>query len=543
MKPVHKAPGSRERFGRPRGRVLFMRFSNNRSKPLSDPSPQAQSARRGIFSRFTGDRSGAIALIFGIALIPMLIGAGIAVDLSRAFLVKNRLGQALDAAALAVGSSTLTDEDELKQLAQDYFNANYSASELGTPGVLNVTITNKRVSIQASAELDTTLLALAGHHKLNVNNSVEVVKELRNLEVVMVLDNTGSMNSNGKLAALKTAATELVNTLVGEQPETEMLKFGLVPFSAAVNVGSQYASASWIDTTKLNSLHGIQFRNTANVFTMYDKITNKSWNGCVEARPAPHDVLDTVPTTSNGDSLWVPYFAPDEPDNGAAEANGYSDYPNNYLNDNVAESNDNLTTRQNKKNKYNSQSVSGSGPHYNCANAPLTPLTSDKTEILSSINNMAAGGYTLIPLGLGWGWRVASPDEPFTEGADYDDDDTDKAIILLTDGLNNIGSTTNHNNSRYNGYGYVAQGRLGTTSANAAQSALDDRTTELCNNIKAQGILIYTITFQLNDTDTQNLFRNCATDASKYFNSPSNSQLQATFQAIANDLGKLRIAR
>lgn len=508
-----------------------------------DEKPSPFKSVRKIVRRFTQNKSGAIAIIFGLTLIPILLGAGAAVDYSRAMKVKNRLSNALDAAALAVGASSETDSTILKKIADDFFKANFPATELGVPGTLNVVVTNKKVTLSASASLDTVIMGLAGFHTVSVSSNVEVIKELRGLEVVMVLDNTGSMNSSGKLATLKTAAAQLVNTLTGEQPDPTKLKFGLVPFSAAVNVGSQYQNSGWIDTGKLNSLHGIQFAGNENVFTMFNKISNKSWNGCVEARPTPHDVLDTTPTTSNGDTLWVPYFAPDEPDYNAAQANGYGSYPNNYMSDQVTSSNNNLTFRQALETKYNNTSVNGAGPHYNCANAPLSPLNGNISTTLTAINNMTAGGYTLIPLGLAWGWRVISPGSPFTQGVAYDDEDTDKAIILLTDGLNNIGSKNNHNKSRYNGYGFVQQGRLDTTSSSQAQAKLDTKTTELCTNIKATGVIVYTITFQLNNTATQNLFRNCATDPSKYFNSPTNSQLAATFQAIAKDLGKLRISK
>jgi len=490
----------------------------------------------GLVSRFGKDRSGAIAIMFGIAVIPILIGAGVAVDYSRALTVKNRLSQAIDAAALAVGASKETDEDVLKQMAKDYFAANYSPYELGTPGALQITFADKKITIAATAELPTTLMNLVGITKMDVGSNVEVSKELRRLEVVMVLDNTGSMGSGGKIDALKSAATDLVNILAAEQPDQDKLKFGLVPFSAAVKVGTAYQNSGWIDVGKQNSLHGIQFENTDNVFDVYNKLSNRSWSGCVEARPSPLDVSDTPPVA--GDTLWVPYFAPDEP-NGS----GIWGYSNSYLSDNT--SNSNLDYRQKKSNKYDAQSVSSSskGPQYNCVTAPIAPLSGDTTEVLNAIQAMDANGYTLIPLGLAWGWRVISPEEPFTEGVAYTEKDTDKAIILLTDGLNNIGAQGNHNKSRYNGYGFVAQGRLGTTSSSQAQNALDTRTSTLCTNIKATGVIVYTITFQLDDDDTETLFRNCATDPSKYYNSPSNAELQTAFKAIAKDLGKLRLSK
>ncbi len=66
-----------------------------------------------------------------------------------------------------------------------------------------------------------------------------------------------------------------------------------------------------------------------------------------------------------------------------------------------------------------------------------------------------------------WGWRVISPTEPFTEGVAYDDDTWQKVIIVLTDGANTIDDESTHNGSNYSAYGYLNEGRLGTTSSTA----------------------------------------------------------------------------
>ena len=74
-----------------------------------------------------------------------------------------------------------------------------------------------------------------------------------------------------------------------------------------------------------------------------------------------------------------------------------------------------------------------------------------------------------------------------------------------------------------------------------AENTLDSRTTEVCNAIKAEVILIYTITFQVDSNSARNLMRNCATDSSKYFDSPNAATLTQTFRAIGKELSNLRI--
>ena len=56
-------------------------------------------------------------------------------------------------------------------------------------------------------------------------------------------------------------------------------------------------------------------------------------------------------------------------------------------------------------------------------------------------------------------------------------------------------------------------------------------------------MLIYTITFQLADGPIKDLMRNCATEPEMYYDTPTNDQLQAVFQAIAKGLNKLRISK
>ena len=61
--------------------------------------------------------------------------------------------------------------------------------------------------------------------------------------------------------------------------------------------------------------------------------------------------------------------------------------------------------------------------------------------------------------------------------------------------------------------------------------------------MKANGIVVYTITFQLEDPDTNDLFRDCASGSARYFKSPSSESLETAFTTIANDLSTLRLSQ
>ncbi len=492
-----------------------------------------------VIGEYRRNRQGNVAIIFALALMPIMAAAGVGVDLSRAYLVRAHLTQALDAAGLAVAGSPGVSEEQLKTLAQDFFNANYPNTEIGVPGELQLTLGNNVVTLSATATLPTALLGVFGIDELDVGSEVEVTRENKALEIVMVLDNTGSMGSSGKLDAMKDAATSLVNILFGDNPDLEKLHIGLVPFAAGVNVGTDFPTTA-LDMTGASSIHdeNFDFSTDPNVDTLWDlygQINNRSWEGCVQTRPEPLDELDTPPTAGTPDTFWVPWFAPDE--------RNRNRYVNNYLSDVVSGSD---AVRQRDIGKYDGAWVNSSsrGPDAGCTMRPITRLTNDKELLIDNIDAMNASGVTHIPVGLSWGWRVVSPGEPFTEGRPYDDDSVDKAIVLLTDGSNVLGRLNNDlNRSRYTAYGYISQGRLGTTNAWDAEARLDPKTAEVCQNIKDEGIRLYTITFKVSDSDTQALMEECATSPALYFDSPSNEELQSVFQAIARDLSNLRLSK
>jgi Flp pilus assembly protein TadG len=484
----------------------------------------------GLVPRFRRDRGGNVAIIFALSVIPVLLVVGSAVDLSRAYIVKSRLGEALDHAALAVGSNHYLTQAQMTVIANDYFNANYPADELGAPGALNLSFTSSSVTITAQANLKTTFMALAGMDNITVASLSEVSLDQQSLEVALVLDNTGSMASGGRLNSLKYAAKTFIDMLYVNPAVSAGIKVSLVPFSGSVNIGS--GNTAWMDTAANSSIHGENFTGSTNIFTLYNNITNRSWNGCVEARPSPLDVSDTPPTS--GDSKWVPYFWPDEPDTGAP-------YWYSYAPDGIAGT---PQVRQSYPGKYAGLTISGSyDPSLGCRIQPITPLSNSKNALKNSIDAMTAHGTTVIPIGLAWGWRTISPGAPFTTGKAYSDKANTKAIILLTDGENDIAAIPNHNKSAYSGYGYIGMGRLGTTDHATAMAELNTRTQTVCNNIKAKNILLYTITFHANSSTIQNLMRGCASEPHKYFDSPSNADLDKIFKEIAKDLLNVRISK
>lgn len=469
-----------------------------------------------FFKRFGRDQAGMTLPLLGASLFVLAGFAGVATDVARQQLVQARLSYALDAAGLAAGTTVSTTN--LTAEATKYLNANFPAGYMeATAPSLSATTSNNNmvINLTASTTMPTTFMGIFGINQLTVTATSQITRATSGLELVMVLDNTGSMASSGKLTALKSAATSLVNILFGTSESVPKLWIGLVPFSQAVNIGTTYTS--WMDTSYTSSLNW----------------GPTSWAGCVDAHEANgRDTTDDPPSVEK----FKPYYAPST-DNRPYPYNSYT-----YLNINKW-----VTQRDYFGNPTQYASGIGStlGPNAYCPQK-LLPMTANKTTILTAVNSMQALGNTHIDLGLGWGWRMLSPRWRGLWGGDMDANGLpldygtkhmNKAAIILTDGANTM------DNYYYTGYGFLSDGRLGTTNSSTAVTQLNTRMTNLCTSMKEKGIYVYTIALGNPGTSIQNLMKSCATNENYYFNSPSASELEQIFNAIADSLSNLRVSK
>ncbi|MEM1046666.1 MAG: pilus assembly protein TadG-related protein [Pseudomonadota bacterium] len=539
---------------------------------------------------FWKNRDGNVAMLTGLSVLPLVVLAGAAIDMAVVITDKNRIHHALDIAALNTARE-LTDKPSLADKPADVlefaaaaFHLNYTGS---TRAGTNVTTKDSRLAIDLSQTLvkvngvvQEVVLSAAGKHKTNfmrimigntpVNTKTTSAATVRNdtFDVVMVLDNSGSMDNDGKIGALRTAAEDLTNTLMGMNVGTGMsdrVKIGLVPFSGYVNVGSANKSASWMDTEGASPIHSENFDATANRFTLFDQIKNVTWQGCVESRPSPYDIDDTAPSTGTPATLFVPIFAPDEPDDDNDNDSRKNPYTNNYLDDEggtctgrAPSGSKRPELSQNRLCKYDKDVSPSSdarksngtteGPNYRCYSTPILPVTNTKKTVVDAIKAMKANGPTNIHQGIMWGWRTLSKGEPFTESRDDNKKNHIKAMVVMTDGQNDYGSfpSGSHNESKYGAYGFAELNRI-SASNKTDDDKWDDRmdvlTATACTNAKAAKIKVYTIAFQVDDKDTEEMLKKCATRSDMYFSSASNAELKAAFQEIAESISKLRLSQ
>jgi len=442
-------------------------------------------------------RRGNVAVMFAATLFPILTLSGFAIDLANYIALRSRLSGALDAAALAIGSSSAPDE-ELQARFQEFFKANFPTGTMGATATATLNVDGNAITASVNASMPTLLLGLIGINELDVALSNEVSRLSSGMELVMALDNTGSM-SGTKLVQLKEAATELVDVLFGDAATSDAVKIGIVPFAQAVNIGP-----SRLDLV-------------APAPSTFDW-GGTSWWGCVEARAYPNDVRDT--STAVG-GFWKPFYW--------ADNSNYNDWKQTTTSG--------YGRRQTTTTTYDidNSPPSSRGPNKSCSRE-LLPMTNVKATILSKINEMWAVGNTHIVLGADWAWKLISPEEPFTEGSAYGTPEWQKAVVIMSDGENT------HSNSAYSAYGYLSEGRLGTTRSSGARQELDDRLVEVCVNMKNAGITVYTVLFDLEDELTKELMRTCASSLDKAFVA-GQTELKAVFHTIGGKMMKPRLAK
>jgi uncharacterized protein YegL len=182
-------------------------------------------------------------MLFGFSALVLFGAAGIGLDSLRAHRIATRASSALDSAALAAARAMSENESlsdsEIIAIAQGIFAANtqgFSTQGViaGPPSVALNRVTST-VVINSSLSVATTLGHVVGVNALNFQKSATVSFVMRKVELAMVLDVTGSMNTGGKLDAMKDAATDIIDTII-DPNNPSLVRIALVPYSATVNV-------------------------------------------------------------------------------------------------------------------------------------------------------------------------------------------------------------------------------------------------------------------------------------------------------------------
>ena len=440
---------------------------------------------RGAARRFAGANEGNIAVIFAIALLPILGFVGAAIDYSRANSARSSMQAALDSTALMVAkdlSSGVITTSGINTKAQSYFAALYTNTDAQSVSV-NATYTantsmGSTVQVNGSGSITTDFMRVAGFPNLNFGASSTSAWGTVRMRVAMVLDNTGSMSQNGKMPALQTASKNLIDQLSALAKNPGDVYISIIPFAKDVNVGASNYNQNWIDWTDFGSCsRGSYTTKSACVSagkTWTPNNNHSSWNGCVTDRTQDFDIQNTAPVISNTSTLFP--------------AEQWSACP-----------------------------------------VQLMPLSYDWTALKNMIGTMTPNGNTNQAIGMVWGWQSLASTAPLNAPAEDPNYTYKDAIILLSDGLNTQDRWYND-----------------AASIDTRQRKLCDNIKNVIDpKTNKSKYTIYTI--QVNTSSppdpTSTVLSYCASDPSDFFMLTSATQVISTFNSIGTSLSQLRVAR
>ncbi|HKS20643.1 MAG TPA: TadE/TadG family type IV pilus assembly protein [Bradyrhizobium sp.] len=548
---------------------------------------------RAAASRFAGAEQGNIAVIFAIAAVPLISFVGAAIDYSRANAARTAMQAALDSTSLML-SKDLTDgliaPSDVNAKAQAYFKALYTNPNAKSVTV-NATYTMgsssaaSTVLVNGTGSINTDFMKVAGFPNINFDSSSTATWGNTRMRVAMVLDNTGSMDQNGKMAAMQKAATDMITDLSNYSKKTGDVYISIVPFAKDVNVGADKVNASWINWSDWLAEPPILKNNKSTTFQAAKAgsdcpFTNYTHGfGCMD-RPATLSGANNTSTIPSS-GTYAGYICPglDSGQISPGKANIY--YNGCYTtatgkkasctvngvtfgadrcscsnpgnNNNVCHywrGDDNTAAMaaaapalstwtgciNDRDQDYDTTNVapgssdaSPSTKFYaeqwsQCLDSTVTPMSDQWQTLKDQINAMTASGNTNQAVGLAWGWQSLSTDNGPIQAPPKDATYAYKDyIVLLSDGLN-------------------TQNRW-----SASQSSIDARQQILCQNIKndkLHPITVFTIQVNINNADGQSqVLKDCATPDGSFQMITSATQTSGAFKSILTQISKLRVAK
>jgi Flp pilus assembly protein TadG len=341
-----------------------------------------------LLARFWNNRLGSVAPMLALTIIPLIGAVGAAVDYTRASSDRVAFQASLDSAALMLSKSAASQSPEqIQASATTFFNALFNRPEVQNV-VINASYSSlggSTVTLSGSATVPTDFLNVLGFNQINITASAQSTWGNTRLRVALVLDNTGSMSSDGKMTALKTAAHNLLTELQNAATNPDDVYVSIVPFNKDVNVSSANYSQAWLrwdlweaaNGTCSSSSYSTQSSCTSHGKT-WTPAAHSTWDGCVTDRDQNFDTTNDAPVA--GSTLYP--------------AEQYSSCP-----------------------------------------TQLMGLSNDWTTLSSKIDAMQPNGNTNQAIGLQMGWQSLTA-APFTIPAMDPDYKYSQAIILLSDGLN-----------------------------------------------------------------------------------------------------------
>lgn len=428
-----------------------------------------------------------------------VLGAGY--DFMNVTTQSMKLQTTLESAALA--AATLTNLNDVEEVVADYVDSNVSLDEelrnsvafvtedISEPGSVN----KRTIKVTASASFGTVFLKIFDIPDLPIEVESTASQAAGNLEIAVVLDISASMRGS-KFTNMQSAAKDFVSTIIDGSAE-DTVSISMVPFAATVNIGADMYNRLVVDETraKMDPPKGVYrgyIGGRNNVATAGFRFSTPT--RCIETDYKDYD-LDLIPDASRSQ---FPHFV---------------------------------------HNVYTFCPANGSSVIFN---------SDDKSELHDRIDDFAVSWGTGMEVGAMWGLKALSPsfrgilggDYP-NRPADFDERETTKVLVVMTDGVISAQLRPRDLTGRDQGRVHVV--RKGSLSSSSATDDAVGRFRKTCEVAKRQGIVVYTIGFQITaGSIPDSLLKECASDLDKYYFIDTLDVAEA-FTAITTSLSKLRI--
>ena len=446
-----------------------------------------------ILRRFGARDEGATAPIFAFCAIALVFAAGIAIDGSRQSTARVQVQSATDAAALAAAAAYGTGSENYKTVANSYFQK--SIAQFPDLAAANITTdvsidkTNNTLTMTATGEIPTTLTSIAGFDSMPLGaDSSEPVSS-----------GTGSGSGTG--------TQQVASTGGGSISSTVSLPVFSDHHKGQIVLVMDYSSS--MDESIGGKKKYVTMRDEAAklVSSLSQNKTNKDVEfGLV---PFSHAVRVTMPNN---------YYYGQTGTSSTTNCIDDRNYPYNRSTSTPD------TSSKNNSSKFFTTSCS----YFSSKNLNVRALSLDHTATINQINAMSPYGNTHIALGMETAWHLLTPNAPYQ--APVNTEETLKAVVLLTDG-----QQTSPGNGPNN-----------ILSVAQAETNLEEQ----CKLMKAAGIRVVTVSFDLSDTQTQNRLKECSSvnedkevaagqpKPKYYFNTNTNEELASAFGIIRDSLAR-----
>ncbi|WP_340693573.1 TadE/TadG family type IV pilus assembly protein [Hyphomonas sp.] len=446
------------------------------------------------FIRWRADTGGNIAIIFALALIPILAIAGVAIDTQMTLTQKNKVQAVIDSAVI-FGARSMQEGVSREDVAKDvdaYVTAllKQQSASLDCTGVaLEYKDDAQDINASIFCSQPTTLSNVIGQRKMDFRVRSGSTYGIGKVDVAFVFDVSGSMGSSGKMADLKIAAKDAIDALLPTSYDTAKLddvRLAMTSYDSMVNAGSYFKAVTNKNATRT---YTVNYTKTTQVCIAY-----KSNGKCKTYKDVYTPMVATKTITNNcvKERIGAQAFTDVKPG-----ANAWLE---------AAEAKFNESTE-----KWSEETCNSIGP---------LPLTDNRTTLKAYVNGLNDFGGTAGHMGVAWGWYLIDPEwdgiwPVASKPLDYDEPDSAKAMILMTDG-------------EFNSYFSSGQG-------NSFEQAK-----KLCDAVKVEHVVIYTVAFQA-PKEGQDILNYCATSAAHAFKPENGQQLKDAYTMIAKSISDLRI--